>query len=955
MNKILASFYKKLDHTPKKTVLLTSEKAYSVQDIHYFSNYIAKRIIEDGSQYVPFYLKNDTYVLPTILAIYKRGKIPVPLNTSLSFEVALEQICDLKFSSIVTDEKQYDRQACFLETFDTEENELTDQATHRHSEVAYLIMTSGTTGRPKKIQLTEDNIISILLDYYNLVALGSGSKMIFATPPSFDVSISEIFAPILTEAELLCFDEIYDSHSIKAKALLEKLSDEQVTHLFASPSYLQLLLDISSPKHWKSLQAISAAGELFTYHLKETLKKYIKPYTKVFNLYGPAETTLFATAYQLTFTEKEFVPIGSPLKGVKIKEVSRNDREKELYIGGVGLSKGYTDRTLTQEAYTMIDGKRFYKTGDFVFHQHGELIFSRRKDQQVKINGIRIEPSGIDQMLLAQPEVKNCRTIVDRGRLYAFIQLYSRSEQSAILAYIDQNIPKNYGLRVRFVKQFILTSNRKLDVRAMVKNTEDTLRSSENLEELSRTIDQLLQSFGAQQLSELDSLDLLRFYLAVEEKYCLSIPSERYANLRNKDELLRYLQAKPKQTSVRWHTEDKKWHLKNIRQLISLPQQKIGSYFPSLYLQKNYLDKNYRTIMFRDIHLTAKQMESLPSIFDEFLRQLDIFSLRLNCVQGDILFEQAECFQTKFYYSKQLLPAKAVSNIMNEQIFNRLSFVNIATDQQIARLYLSHMIIDEFRMNRLLHLLADKLQNKELVLPRSSYLSYIQTIRQKSHAFNALERWLPVTPYQLTYHSAKPSWYLRISGDLFQQQSSQYYSNVATFCYFKLLAKYHHISQVTGTMIANIPLDIETETCCTFGDMHSTFLFSLDTRDDFSAFEEKNNRMIQLYAQGISLREKIFENYPHFRKQDQCLKESWEAMNLSVNFIGEVVDPWQKLKQLKKDHYSQKYLVAFRHQNHLYVYLGGNIFTKERNLDLENWQVEVLPLEGGQLRCISLF
>lgn len=350
MNPILVQFYNRLKESPNQCVLYSEQEKYSFVDLDNFSNNIANKLEPCHKKYVPFYVKNDIFLLPIILGILKVNKIPVPLNTTLDLYRAKEQIEDLSYSIIISDtfESRVKPNLLVINTFILTPEKLTFDISSIN-EISYCIMTSGTTGMLKKILLSGENIDNILKEYYNIIGLSSESRTLLLTPATFDVSLSEILAPIFTGSKLVCFGNMATDINRKIRHTIEYIKQNSITSVFFAPAYADVVFSMGNKDDFKSLLTVSIAGEQFPQSLKNIMAdKLDVNYTRVFNLYGPAETTLFATYYQLSF-----------------KEIN-------------------------------------YKTGDYVrIDQEGNFVFKCRKDFQIKLNGVRIELDSIDVKLLS--------------------------------------------------------------------------------------------------------------------------------------------------------------------------------------------------------------------------------------------------------------------------------------------------------------------------------------------------------------------------------------------------------------------------------------------------------------------------------------------------------------------------------------------------------------------------
>ena len=276
--------------------------------------------------------------------------------------------------------------------------------------LAYLIYTSGTTGEPKGVMIEHRNAVAFLAWAHRVYSREQLSTVLAATSMCFDLSVFEMFAPLTCGGSCLLVRHILALHEPEACAA-------GVTLINTVPSAIMQLLE-SGPLP-PSVQVVNLAGEALLGHVVERV--YAQPQVAaVYNLYGPSEDTTYSTI-SLCGRDAGAVPdIGIPIRGCEVCIVDRQDMSApqgvagELYIGGTGLSRGYWKRPeLT--AGKFVPGEtlglpvdRMYRTGDLVrWNEKGRLEFIGRLDQQVKLNGFRVELGEIETALSASGEVRS--------------------------------------------------------------------------------------------------------------------------------------------------------------------------------------------------------------------------------------------------------------------------------------------------------------------------------------------------------------------------------------------------------------------------------------------------------------------------------------------------------------------------------------------------------------------
>ncbi|MCY1020604.1 non-ribosomal peptide synthase/polyketide synthase [Pyxidicoccus sp. MSG2] len=292
--------------------------------------------------------------------------------------------------------------------------------------LAYVIYTSGSTGRPKGTLLQQRGLTNTALQTLDFMDLGPGRRLLQFFSISFDASVSEVFPALLSGA---CLVMASREELMPGAPLLEVLEKQSITTLKLTPSVLAQL----EPESLSGVQTLVSAGEACT---PELVARW-KPGRRFVNAYGPTETTVCAAVN--TDVDPRRVTLGRPFHNVKAYVLDAGLRPVpvgvpgELYIGGVGLARGYHGRPeLTAERFvphpfSAEPGARLYRTGDKVrWLAQGELEYLGRVDFQVKLRGFRIEPGEVESVLLQHPLVREAVVVVredvpGRKRLVAYV------------------------------------------------------------------------------------------------------------------------------------------------------------------------------------------------------------------------------------------------------------------------------------------------------------------------------------------------------------------------------------------------------------------------------------------------------------------------------------------------------------------------------------------------------
>jgi amino acid adenylation domain-containing protein len=361
------------------------------------------------------------------------------------------------------------------------------------NDLLYVLYTSGTTGRPKGVQIRHRNMANLLLGMQQQPGLTAADKTVLLATIAFDVAMAEIFLPLLVGAELVIVGtDIVRNGSV----LAELLHTEAITFVQATPATWRMLLDAGWHGN-QNLRIISTA-EALPYDIAQKLLPCCR---ELWNLYGPTEITVYATAKRI-HPDDERVTIGKPitnteifilpetttsvLNGHAVSDASPDQAwPGEICIGGDGVAIGYLNQPeLTAEKFVQhpISGQRLYRTGDLGrFLPNGDIDYLGRIDEQIKIRGYRVEPAEIEQCLLQQPEVRAAVVVAreDRPgdkRLVAYLvtqhqngQLKNSQDPARLWREaLKQTLP-GYMIPSQFVvlPKLPVTANGKLDKKAL--------------------------------------------------------------------------------------------------------------------------------------------------------------------------------------------------------------------------------------------------------------------------------------------------------------------------------------------------------------------------------------------------------------------------------------------------------------------------------------------------------
>lgn len=287
-------------------------------------------------------------------------------------------------------------------------------------DLAYILYTSGSTGLPKGVMLSQENGTSYVDWCSDVFHPTPDDRFTSHAPFHFDLSILDIYVPIKHGATLYVISEELGKN---AAALGPFIQDNGITCWYSVPSILSLMTQYGKLEQvdCSSLRIVNFAGEVFPVKYLRRLRE-LWPHVALYNLYGPTETnvcTFFRVPDAIPPQREEPYPIGkvcahcrSLVIGDDGKPVAPGE-EGLLYIAGKPVLQGYWgDEERTARAFATFDGERYYNTGDVVrLDENGDFVFLGRKDRMVKRHGYRIELGEIEAALYKHPGVAEAAAI----------------------------------------------------------------------------------------------------------------------------------------------------------------------------------------------------------------------------------------------------------------------------------------------------------------------------------------------------------------------------------------------------------------------------------------------------------------------------------------------------------------------------------------------------------------
>ncbi|KFH62971.1 hypothetical protein MVEG_11009 [Podila verticillata NRRL 6337] len=493
-------FEQQVERTPEAIALVFEDQSLTYGELNTRANHLAHNLVDLGvrpDKLVAICVKRSLSMIVGILAILKAGGAYVPLDPSFASDRLRDTLCDAAPVCLLADSEG--RTALGVNTVmnipvldpndDSEvylsSNVLVPDLTPMH--LAYVIYTSGTTGKPKGVMVGHQGVANLIYFRQRAYNFDSQTRSTQFFTFSFDSSVSEIFPTLCSGGSLYILS---DSVRMDKTLLWSYLENNAITHILLTPAILQ---DSTGLPPLRSSITVILAGEALPPAFVRELKTLV-PHGAIINEYGPTEATVASTYWKvLPDICNDTVPIGRPIPNKRIYILDSSCRPVpvgvigELYIGGVGVARGYMNRPdLTVERF-LVDpfvedpNARMYKTGDMArYLPDGNVAYLGRNDHQIKIRGFRIELGEIEARLIEHPLLSKA-VVVARGnssnmRLVGYVltnpsmfqETPSESLAQTLRSYLAAALPE-YMVPSAFVRleSFPLTPNGKLDLQAL--------------------------------------------------------------------------------------------------------------------------------------------------------------------------------------------------------------------------------------------------------------------------------------------------------------------------------------------------------------------------------------------------------------------------------------------------------------------------------------------------------
>lgn len=515
---VTALFEEQVRIQPQAIAFSDGVTQVTYDDLNKRSNQFARLLLEKGIEVedkIGLYAYSSIHVLTAALAVLKAGGVLVPVDPGVPLRKVMQihRQCGIKF--IITDADVLQNNTvvdtCFKSSQFSDNNEemvmhfigvdqfpqvlfyngdySSKDLEHYSGEnlmtpvspdnLAYILYTSGTTGQPKGAMIQHQALMQHIAWKRRVFNIGPADNLLHKTPLGFDVSMGEWLTAIAAGAKLT----LAKPHGVRDPYYLaEFINQQNITVLQIVPVMIASLVPLLCKQRCISVRAMFCGGEKLNEFHRRILQS-LKPSFEFYNFYGPTETTIDSSYYQLSpHLTCEPVPIGLPVDGATLYVLDKQLNQLptgvagELYIGGNIVGRGYVNSpestavAFVPDPYSDMPGARMYKTGDLVkLRSDGQFEFIGRINTQKKINGVRVDMLEIENLLLGIEEIKNAVVIVQENEsgynvLTAWISLDGDLDVETIKNLLQADLPESM-IPAKFIvlDQFPLLYNGKID------------------------------------------------------------------------------------------------------------------------------------------------------------------------------------------------------------------------------------------------------------------------------------------------------------------------------------------------------------------------------------------------------------------------------------------------------------------------------------------------------------
>lgn len=404
---IYSRFRQQVGKQPEAIAIAEDGRKVTYRELDEMTDAILAKFCKEHYQFVGIVMNHGIEMIAAMLAVLKSGAAYVPAEKSLPADRIKYMMNTAGVKLVIDDE--------YCKDLTPPSNPFADRSTP--DGLAYILYTSGTTGRPKGVEVENHSVVNYAEAFEAEFHVGPGDVMLQYSVCSFDIFVEEVFTTLLNGATLAIPSAKVMKEGLPA--IMDFVERHGVTEISGFPYLLAEMNKLESLP--KSLRLLISGGDVIRAAYIDRLRDMG---SEIYNTYGPSETTVCSNYYRCDNAEAlpdGTFPVGHPVKGVSVKVMDQQGRELpqgetgEICIFGEGVSRGYLGNPPESRNFvTLADSTRMYRSGDMGYYlPDGNLVFLHRRDDQVMIFGKRVEPEEVENVLNSCP-------CVERGIVRAF-------------------------------------------------------------------------------------------------------------------------------------------------------------------------------------------------------------------------------------------------------------------------------------------------------------------------------------------------------------------------------------------------------------------------------------------------------------------------------------------------------------------------------------------------------
>ena len=502
-------FARQVSRDPDAVAVVSGGRSLTYGELSERANGIGRRLRDSGTRpnaLVAVVMEKGWEQVAAVMGVLCAGGAYLPVDPDLPVE-RLHYMLEHGQIRVVLTQSRIDRRLQWpdgIERLRVDEDVLTGAGAaplapvQQPDDLAYVIYTSGSTGLPKGVMIDHRGAVNTVLDINDRFSIGPGDRVLALSSLSFDLSVYDIFGALSAGATIVVPDM---SAAADPAAWVDLIRREKVTIWNSVPAMMEMLVDYAfgrSDRAVGSLRLVLMSGDWVPVSLPDRIKALVEG-VSVVSLGGATEASIWSILYPVeeTAPEWESIPYGKPMRNQRFHVLDELLDPRpvgvpgELYIGGIGLSKGYwgdEERTAARFIVHPRTLETLYRTGDWgVYFRDGNIKFLGREDSQVKIQGYRVELGEIEAALREHPGVRAAvataageRQGAKRLSAYVVCDAEPGPADTELKDFLRGKLPQ-YMVPSSIVKlaAFPLTANGKVDRSALPSASLPAARNSE--------------------------------------------------------------------------------------------------------------------------------------------------------------------------------------------------------------------------------------------------------------------------------------------------------------------------------------------------------------------------------------------------------------------------------------------------------------------------------------------